>query len=183
MQLLDLREYAQRRGWEIHDEYVDTGWSGGRASRPHLDRLMADARRRKVDAVLVWKLDRWGRSLVDCLTSIQELVGLGIRWIAITQNLDTDESNPMSRFMLHVMGAFSEFERETIRERVKSGLKAAAAKGRCGGRPRRVCDRAGIIELRRLGAAYGEIARRMGVPETTVRRIWLESQRKEGVLG
>ena len=97
MQLRELREYAKTRKWKITAEYVDTGWSGTKANRPELNRLMADARARRLDAVLVWKLDRWGRSIRDSINSIQELVGLGVRFIAVTQNLDTDESNPMAQ--------------------------------------------------------------------------------------
>jgi DNA invertase Pin-like site-specific DNA recombinase len=82
------------------------------ANRPEFDRLMQDARRRAIDTVIVYKLDRWGRSLPHCIETIQELRSLGIRWIATTQNVDTDESNPMARVLLHVMAAFSEFERE-----------------------------------------------------------------------
>src|SRR5512133_2027092 len=84
MQLGELREYVQRRGWEIAGEYVDTGWSGAKVSRPELDRLMKDARMRRFDAVVVWKLDRWGRSVANCLASIHELTTLGVRWMAVT---------------------------------------------------------------------------------------------------
>ena len=91
MQLRELRHYAAGRDWQVFREYVDTGWSGARASRPELDRLMQDARARRFDAVLVWKLDRWGRSVADCIRSIQELVSLGVRFLAVTQNLDTDQ--------------------------------------------------------------------------------------------
>jgi putative DNA-invertase from lambdoid prophage Rac len=108
MQLLELREYASRRGWQIVDEFVDTGWSGATASRPELDRLMRDARLRRFDAVLVWKLDRWGRSVADCIRSIQELASHGIRFVAATQNIDTDESNPASRLLLHLFAAFGD---------------------------------------------------------------------------
>jgi len=114
MQLRELREYAARRGWEIASEYVDTGWSGAKASRPELDRLMQDARARRFDAVLVWKLDRWGRSVADSIRSIQELVSLGVRFLAVTQNLDTDESNPMSRFLLHILAAFADYAERAI---------------------------------------------------------------------
>ena len=82
------------------------------ASRPEFDRLLNDARMRRIDAVLVWKLDRWGRSVSASIKSIQELVSLGVRFIAITQNIDTDDSNPMARFLLHILAAFAELERE-----------------------------------------------------------------------
>lgn len=86
MQLRELRDYAARRGWEIAGEYVDSVWSGAKASRPELDRLMKDARVRRFEAVLVWKLDRWGRAVADCVRSLQELASLGIRFLAVTQN-------------------------------------------------------------------------------------------------
>src|SRR5512133_63115 len=129
MQLRELREYAAARKWSVYAEYVDTGWSGAKASRPELNRLMADARKRRFDCVCVWKLDRWGRSVQHSITSIQELNSLGVRFIAVTQNLDTDASNPMARFMLTIMAAFAELEREIIRERVTAGVRAARANG------------------------------------------------------
>lgn len=174
MQLRELREYCTRRNWEIVQEYVDRGWSGAKASRPELNRLKQDARERRFDAVLVWKLDRWGRSLGDCIDSIQELVGLGVRWIAVTQNLDTDESNPMSRLMLHIMAAFAEFEREMIRERVRAGLKSAKAKGKRLGRPRKVFDRRQAADLRTKGVSIRGIASQMNVPKGVIQRF-LES--------
>src|SRR5688572_5374229 len=130
MQLCELREYTERRGWKAVGEYVDTGWSGAKASRPELDRLMRDASTRRFDAVLVWKLDRWGRSVAHSIKSIQELIALGIRFLAVTQNIDTEESNPMSRFMLHIFAAFAELEREMIRERVTSGIRVAKTNGK-----------------------------------------------------
>ena len=147
MQLRELREYAARREWEIADEYVDTGWSGAKASRPELDRLMQDARLRRFDAVLVWKLDRWGRSVADCVRSLQELASLGVRFLAVTQNLDTDQSNPMSRFLLHILAAVSEFEREMIRERVVAGIRNARTKGKILGRPKRAFRRDEALRL------------------------------------
>jgi putative DNA-invertase from lambdoid prophage Rac len=169
MQLRELREYAERRGWEISGEYIDTGWSGAKVSRPQLDRLMNDARRRKFDAVLVYKLDRWGRSLAHLVQSIQELSGLAVRFIAITQNIDTDESNPMARLLLHLMGAFAEFEREMIRDRTVSGVRAARARGKVLGRPRRVFRRDEVASMRAAGQSWGFIAKTLGVPASTVR--------------
>lgn len=186
MQLRELREYCGRRGWEIVNEYVDTGISGSKASRPQLNKLKQDARERRFDVVLVWKLDRWGRSVADSIAGIQEIVSLGIRWIAVTQNLDTDESNPMARFLLHIMAAFAELEREMIRERVAAGLKqhkANVALGRLGkdlhtrsgkdlpaGRPRKVFRRDLAQELRAAGKSFGAIAKELGVPKSTVVR-------------
>ena len=125
---------------------------------------MKDSRQRRFDAVLVWKLDRWGRSLVQSLQSIQELVSIGIRFIAITQNIDTDESNPMSRFMLHIFGAFAEFEREMIRERTVAGVRAARAMGKTLGRPKRVFRRDEVARLRKAGQSWRSIAKQLGVP-------------------
>ena len=123
MQLGELREYVRRHGWEIAGEYVDTGWSGAKASRPEFDRLMRDAAQRKFDAILCWKLDRFGRSLLHCKTALQQLQAHGVRFIATSQNIDTDESNPAARFLLHILMAAAEFERELIRERSLAGLK------------------------------------------------------------
>jgi putative DNA-invertase from lambdoid prophage Rac len=171
MQLSEIRDYAQRRGWEIHREYVDTGWSGAKASRPELDRLMKDAQMRHFDVVIVWKLDRWGRSVANCLSTIQQLTQVGIRWIALTQNLDTDESNPMSRFMLTILAAVAEFEREMIRERVRAGMKAAKHRGKICGRPKRVFDRTAVTELKAAGLSIRDIAKKLGLGKGTVARL------------
>src|SRR5271155_4032153 len=116
-------------------------FSGAAASRPRLDQLLRDARLRRFDAVLVWKLDRWGRSVAHCIRSVQELVSLGIRFLAVTQNIDTDESNPTSQFILHMFAAVAELEREMIRERVVSGIRTAKGNGKTLGRPRRIFRR------------------------------------------
>ena len=120
LQLRELQEYAARQSWEVTETYQDV-ISGAKASRPGLNRLMEDAKARKFEILLVWKLDRFGRSLVDCLNNIQELERCRVRFIAVTQNLDTDEKNPASRFLLHVLGAAPEFERSLIRERTLAG--------------------------------------------------------------
>jgi putative DNA-invertase from lambdoid prophage Rac len=170
MQLRELREYLDRRGWESAGEYVDTGYSGAKASRPELDRLMKDARRRRFDAVVVWKLDRWGRSLTHLVQSLQELTGVGVRFIAMTQNIDTDESNPMARLLLHLMGAFAEFERSMIQERTVAGVRAAKARGAVLGRPRRVFRRDEVVRLRDVERkSWRAIARALALPVSTVR--------------
>ncbi len=168
MQLHELREYIERRGWTAVGEYVDTGWSGAKASRPELDRLMRDASMRRFDAVLVWKLDRWGRSVAQSIKSIQELIALDVRFLAVTQNVDTDESNPMSRFLLHIFAAFAELEREMIRERVTSGLRAAKASGKKLGRPKRVFRRDVALSMREAGMSWRKIAAELKVPMATV---------------
>lgn len=180
MQLRDLREYCARRGWEIGAEYVDTGWSGAKISRPEFDRLMTDARKRGFDVVMVWKLDRWGRSVSNCLATIQELSRLNIRWIALTQNIDTDENNPMARFILHIMAAFAEFEREIIRERVKAGMGAAKHRGKKLGRPKRVFRHDQALELRAAGKSLREIAAELGIGRGTVERVLKASHKGFG---
>ena len=177
IQIRELTEYVERRGWELAGTYQDT-MSGAKANRPGLDKLMADARQRRFDAVLVWKLDRFGRSLVHCVSGIQELSSLGIRFIATSQGLDTDESNPASKLLLHILAAVAQFERELIRERVSAGIRNAKAKGtksgKAIGRPRRVFDRGEILRLRQDGHSLAQIARRMNVGVGTVARA-LES--------
>jgi putative DNA-invertase from lambdoid prophage Rac len=184
LQLAELREYILRRAWEN----LDTGWSGARASRPEFDRLMADAALRKFDVVLCWKLDRFGRSLLNCLSAMQELQAAGVRFIATSQNIETDESNPASRFLLHILMAAAEFERELIRERSLAGLKryhreyqagkvGQETRSRSGknlpiGRPKKVFNRQKVIELRREGLSYRQIADRLGVGEGTVRWVF-----------
>ena len=172
MQLRELREYCARRGWDIAGEYIDIGWSGAKARRPELDRLMNDARQRRIDAIAVWKLDRWGRSLSHCLESVQELRGLDVRWIATTQNLDTDDSNPMSKAMLGMMAVFAEFEREMIRERVKAGMNAAKHQGRKLGRRKAAFDRLKASELRAAGKSYREISSILKIGLGTVSRAF-----------
>jgi DNA invertase Pin-like site-specific DNA recombinase len=174
IQIRELTDYIQRRGWELAGTYQDQ-ISGAKVSRPGLEKLMADARQRRFDAVLVWKLDRFGRSLVHCVSGIQELSSLGIRFIATSQGLDTDESNPASKLLLHILAAVAQFERELIRERVSAGIKNAKVKGtRSGkpiGRPKRVFDHLQVRQLRQDGLAIDAIARQMNLGVGTVLRV------------
>jgi putative DNA-invertase from lambdoid prophage Rac len=189
LQLREIQDYATRQGWDITETYQDTV-SGAKASRPGLTRLMDDARARRFSFLLVWKLDRFGRSLVDCLNNIKFLEEHAIRFIAVTQALDTDIQNPASRFLLHVLGAAAEFERSLIRERTQAGrlrYKQDFDAGRVGktvnsksgknlpiGRPRRIFNRDHVIELRRKGASIRAIAKQLGVGVGTVTRTLLE---------
>jgi DNA invertase Pin-like site-specific DNA recombinase len=129
---------------------------------------MKDARERRFDAVLVWKLDRWGRSLIQSIQGVQELAALGIRFLAVTQNIDTSEDNPMARFLLNIFASFAEFEREMIRERVACGLRSAKAKGKQLGRPKRVFRRDEVSRLRSEGKSWRVISRQLGVPVSTL---------------
>jgi putative DNA-invertase from lambdoid prophage Rac len=187
LQLTELREYVKRRGWEIAGEYVDTGWSGAKAQRPQLLKLMKDATAHKVDCVLVWKLDRFSRSMMHLNEQLAALNSAGVRFIAVTQSIDTDQSNPTSRLLLHILGAVAEFERELIKERVNSGVqtyrKAYAAgrigaggrcsrsgKNRAHGRPKAVFDRQRAADMVRGGMGMRAVAKALGVGLATVSR-------------
>lgn len=171
MQVRELREYAQRRGWIISGEYLDTGWSGAKASRPELDRLMHHASLRHFDAVLVWKLDRFGRSVRNCLDGIEALRSHGVRFLAVSQSIDTDESNPTSRLLLHILASVAEFEREMIRERVCAGVRNAKRNGKQLGRKRAVFNRDKARQMHVAGASVREIATALRVGKGTIQRF------------
>lgn len=168
MQLTEMREYCARRGWQVAAEFVDTGWSGAKASRPQFDKLMHEAALRRFDVAMVWKLDRFGRSVKNCVDGIQALTSHGVRFLAVSQSVDTDETNPASRLLLHILMAVAEFEREMIRERVACGLKTAKAKGQTLGRPMRVFRRDEALRMRAEGVSWRVIAKQLGVPVSTV---------------
>lgn len=168
MQLRELREYADRRGWSVVEEYIDRGVSGAKASRPALNRLMADAQCRKIDTVLVWKLDRFGRSLRHLVNAIAELESLGVAFVSLRDNLDL--TTPSGRLMFQIIGAMAEFERSLIQERVRAGLRNAKAKGKKLGRPRVFVDESKIEALRDCGASWREIAEKLGLGVGTVHR-------------
>jgi len=169
LQLRELRDYAASRGWQVVQEYTDLGVSGSKNSRPALNQLMADAGRRKFDGVLVWKLDRFGRSLRHLVNALAEFEALGIAFISIRDNLDL--TTPAGRLMFQVIGAMAEFERSLIQERVKAGLRNARAKGKRLGRPRVPVDEIRVLALRASGMPWRAIAKEMGVGMGTVRRI------------
>ena len=168
MQLRELREYCERRGWAMAREYVDTGISGAREKRPELDRMMADAHRRRFDAVVVWKFDRFARSVSHLLRALETFKALGIEFVSLSEQVDT--STPMGKMVFTVLGAVAELERSLIAERVRAGLRNARAKGKKLGRPRKAVDRSRIARLRRTGASWAAIGQELGVGEGTVRR-------------
>ena len=170
MQVRELREYATRRGWQMSGEYLDTGWSGAKANRPELDRLMRDASLHHFDAVLVWKLDRFGRSVRNCLDGIESLRSHGVRFLAVSQSIDTDESNPTSRLLLHILASVAEFEREMIRERVSAGVRNAKRNGKQLGRKRVVFNRDKARQMHLAGASVREIASALQVGKGTIQR-------------
>ncbi len=162
-QLLDLRRYCEARGWTA-TEYVDTGVSGAKDRRPALDALMADARRRKVDTVVVWRLDRFGRNLRHLITAIEELNAAGVSFVSTGENIDT--ASPTGRLLLGIMGSFAEFERERIRERIHAGLARARRQGQKLGRKR---QRIAARDLQAVaGMSVREAARVLGVPPSRV---------------
>ena len=166
LQTRDLEQFVQARGWSLADSYIDVGVSGSKDSRPQLNRLMADAKRRRFDVVLVWKLDRFGRSLRHLVNALAEFESLGIAFVSLSDNLDL--STASGRLMFNIIGAMAEFERELIRERVRAGMKNAKAKGRHIGRPRANVDAAHVARLRDSGASLREIAARLGVSVGTI---------------
>ncbi|HXM61177.1 MAG TPA: recombinase family protein [Terriglobales bacterium] len=168
MQLSELREYAGRRGWQIVEEFTDQGVSGCKESRPALNRLMSDACRRRFDAVLVWKIDRFGRSLKHLVNALAELAALGVAFISLRDNIDL--STPSGRLMFQIIGAMAEFERALIQERVRAGLRNARAKGRRLGRPRVIGDASKIASLRAQGRSWAEIKDEIGVSKGTAQR-------------
>jgi DNA invertase Pin-like site-specific DNA recombinase len=177
MQLRELREYCQRRGLKIAGEYTDSA-SGAKDSRPELNRLMADAKQCRFDAVCVWKLDRFGRSLRHLVNALADLESLGLSFVSIKDNLDL--STPSGRLMFQIIGAMAEFERSLIQERVRAGLRNARAKGKTLGRPRVIVDAAQIARLRSQGRSVREIAEELGYSRSLVHKT-LANRESRGV--
>ena len=166
-QLDDLRRFAAQRFGERH-EYVDVGVSGAQRRRPQLDTLMADARRRRFDVVLVWKFDRFARSVKHLVDSLEEFQALGIDFISYTEGVDT--TTPTGQLLFHIVGAVAQFERDLIAERVRAGIAHARAMGKRIGRPRAPIDARVVEALRTQGYSLRQIAKTLGVPVSRVRR-------------
>jgi DNA invertase Pin-like site-specific DNA recombinase len=165
MQTRELREYCARRGWDLVHEYVDEGVSGAKESRPALNSLMLDARKRRFDAIAVWKFDRMARSVTHLLRVLDEFRSLGIEFISLSESIDT--STPTGKMVFTVLGAVAELERSLISERVRAGLRNARAKGKTLGRPKCDVSRSEIQRLRAQGASWRVIGRNLGVSTTT----------------
>ena len=183
MQTRELEEYCQRRGWGIAGTYVDAGVSGAKDSRPELNRLMADAHHRRFSAVLVWKLDRFGRSLRHLVNALAEFEALGVAFISLKDNLDL--STPAGRLMFQIIGAMAEFERSLIVERVKAGMRNAKAKGKRIGRPPRRYlgpdTRKAVAQAYRKGeGSLRQVAVRFGTSVGMVQRC-VSAQRPESL--
>jgi DNA invertase Pin-like site-specific DNA recombinase len=168
MQIAELRDYCQRRSWEIAGEYVDVGVSGAKERRPQLDRLLVDCRKRGVDAVVVYRYDRFARSLRQLVNALCEFEALGIQFVSLHEGVDT--STPNGRLVFGIFASIAEFERELIRERVRSGLAVARAKGKRLGRPRAHVDASRVAVLRAQGCGWRKIATELGVGVGTVLR-------------
>jgi DNA invertase Pin-like site-specific DNA recombinase len=164
MQTRELREYCARRGWDLVHEYVDHGVSGAKESRPALNALMLDARRRKFDAVAVWKFDRMARSVTHLLRVLEEFRSLGVDFVSLSESVDT--STPTGRMCFTVLASVAELERSLISERVRAGLRSARAKGIKLGRPKSV-DAREIERLRAEGASFRAIGRALGISATS----------------
>jgi DNA invertase Pin-like site-specific DNA recombinase len=166
MQTRELRQFCEARGWQVVGEYVDDGVSGAKDSRPELNRLMADAGRRRFDAVVVWKFDRFARSVSHLLRALETFNSLGIAFVSLSEQIDT--STPTGKMIFTVLGAVAELERSLIAERVRAGLRNAKAKGRRLGRPRVAVDTARIAALRASGLSWPQIAKALGLSVGTV---------------
>jgi DNA invertase Pin-like site-specific DNA recombinase len=171
-QLLDLREMAKQRGYEIVHEYSDI-ISGAKSKRPGLDQLMADARRRRFDIVLVAAFDRIARNVRHFLDVLDELNHLGIEFVSKRENIDT--SGPLGRAMLTIVGAISELERSLIVERVRAGMRRAKLEGRRIGRAPLDIDRVAVVADRRAGMSLTKVAKKYHVSRATVCRLFNES--------
>ena len=173
LQMRAMREYVAKRGWTIAIQIKEVG--SGATERELRENLLAAARRREIDVVLVWRLDRWGRSLVDLVVTLKELAGLGVSFVSLAEALDL--TTPSGRAMAGLLSVFAEFEHEILRERIRAGIAEARSQEKHLGRPVTVGKQASQIEkLHRAGVSKAEIARRLDIGRTSVRRI-LKSQR------
>ena len=173
MQVEAMSAYIKNRGWNVAKSIEDIG-SGSR-ERPGRESLLIAARRRDVDVIVVWRLDRWGRSVADLMTTLGELTDLGVGFISLTEALDL--TTPSGRAMAGMLAIFAEFEREILRERVRAGIAQARKEGRPHGRPRTASLKTDeVIRLKAERLSHSEIARRLGIGRTSVRRVLAENR-------
>ena len=167
LQVRDLRAYCAARKFTIFREYIDEGESGAKNSRPELNNLMADARKRKFDSVVVWRFDRFARSTKHLLLALEEFRALGIEFISYQENVDT--TSPLGQALFTIVSAVAQLERDLIRERVNAGIRHARACGKQLGRPRRIVDRDELSRLQAGGVSLRAIAKKFGIGYGTVR--------------
>src|SRR6202790_201201 len=165
MQSREIREYCLRRGWPLVGEYVDIGISGAKERRPQLDRLIADAHKRKFEVVVVWKFDRFARSVSHLLRALETFRALGVEFVSLSEQVDT--STPTGKMIFTVLGAVAELERSLIAERGRAGLRNAKAKGRKLGRPSKRVNPTQIAALRVQGVPWRRIGTQLGVSAAT----------------
>ena len=165
-QLHELRRYVETRGWTL-TEYVDRGVSGAKEKRPALDTLVRDAKRRRFDVLVCWRLDRLGRNLKHLITLLDELQAMGVAFVSLAEGIDA--TTPAGKLQLHILGAIAEFERARIQERVMAGLARARSQGRRLGRPPREVPMADLDAVR--GLPERKAAKRLGVPRATLQRL------------
>jgi DNA invertase Pin-like site-specific DNA recombinase len=168
MQVRELEEYCQRRGWSIAGRYIDVGISGAKDSRPELNRLVADAHARRIDAVVVWKFDRFARSVSHLLRALETFRALGVEFVSLSEQVDT--STPTGKMVFTVLGAVAELERSLITERVRAGIRNAKAKGKRCGRPKVSVNASRIVTLRSRGLSWSTICRETGLSKGTAQR-------------
>jgi putative DNA-invertase from lambdoid prophage Rac len=168
LQIRTMREYAAKRNWTIITQVKEIG--SGASEREMRATLIAAARKREIDVVLVWRLDRWGRSVADLVSTLQELQHLGVGFVSLTEALDL--TTPAGRAMAGLLSVFAEFERDILRERVRAGLDHARRQGKRLGRPPSVVHQAAEVrKLGRQGISKSEIARQLQISRTSVRRL------------
>ena len=168
MQVEAMTSYVEDRRWRLARRVEDVG--SGAKDRPRRESLLKAARRREIDVIVVWRLDRWGRSVADLMATLRELAELGVGFVSLTEALDL--TTPTGRAMAGMLAIFAEFEREILRERVRAGIARARKEGRPHGRPRTASLKADeVLRLKAERVSHSEIARRLGIGRTSVRRI------------
>jgi putative DNA-invertase from lambdoid prophage Rac len=173
MQLMAMREYAEKRKWNIKIEIEEIG--SGAKTRPKREELLKQARRRQVDAIIVWRLDRWGRSVSDLIGTIRELTDIGVGFVSLTEALDL--TTPAGKAMAGMLAVFAEFERDILRERVKAGIAHARAEGGAHGRPATAAAKESEVKkLHKKGLNNSEISRKLKIGRTSVIRILNENK-------
>lgn len=182
VQLVKLREFAAARGWEIYQEYIDRA-SGADPNRPALDNMLKDARNRRFHAVLIVRLDRITRSIINLLNTLQMLDKWSVSLVCVDQPIETN--SPTGRLMIHILAALAEFERELIRERVKDGMEKARRNGKHIGRPARKNKNRILQEIKAIlkecpDIPKAQLARRVGIPRSTLYQYLTELSKKEG---
>jgi DNA invertase Pin-like site-specific DNA recombinase len=168
LQISTMREYAERRGWNVAMQIEEVG--SGAKDRPARDEILRAAMRREIDFVLVWKLDRWGRSLLDLITTLKELHAVSVNFVSLNDSLDF--TTPSGQAMAGMLAVFAQYERDILRDRVKAGIAEARKNGRPHGRPATVQILADEVKrLYQAGISKNQIAKTLGIGRTSVRRL------------